>query len=139
MMILMEKAQPRFLLCKMLVITRKWGRKLTFSYRFSNFGDWPRVSAVHISTEYSSDLQEDGKNRQKMRFAAITGLKNQFLVRGQGQFFTRGTGAFPLFELTASQTGEMQNREIVIVLISHLRHQLMHKVIFFVQIRVPTF
>ena len=62
----------------MLVFTRKWGRKLTFSYRFSNFGDWPRVSAVHISTKHSSDLPEDGKNSQKMRFAAITGLKTGF-------------------------------------------------------------
>ena len=34
--------------------------------------------AVHIQTKYSSDLPEDGKNSQKMRFDAITGLKTGF-------------------------------------------------------------
>ena len=53
-------------------------RKLTFSYRFTNFVECTRVFAVHTSTKYSSDLQEHGKNSQKMRFDAITGLKTSF-------------------------------------------------------------
>ena len=148
-MISREKAQAilRFLLCKVFIITQKWGRKLTFSCRFSNFIDCTRVFAVHIQSKFSSHLPKDGKNSQKMRFDAITGLKTGFRSEAKvnpgsirGQSFTRGTGALSLFELTAGQTGEFPNREIVIVLISDLRRQLIHKVnVFFVQIRVPTF
>ena len=73
-----KRLKLRFLLCKVFIITQKWGRKLTFSYRFSNFVECTRVFAVHIQTKYSSDLPEDGKNSQKMRFDAITGLKTGF-------------------------------------------------------------
>ena len=68
----------RILLRKKLIITRKRGRKLRISYRFSIFPDCTRVYAVHISTKHSFDLQEHGKNMQKMRFDAITGLKTGF-------------------------------------------------------------
>ena len=89
MMILMEKAQATILITQNVGNNAKMGRKLTFSYRFSNFGDWPRVSAVHISAKYSSDLQEDGKNNQKMRFAAITGLKPVFGQRSRSILYSR--------------------------------------------------
>ena len=66
-----------------------------------------------------------------MRFDAITGLKPVFGPRPRsirGQSFTPGTGTLFLLDCTAGQTGEFQNRDIVIVLILDLRQQLIHKV-----------
>ena len=66
-----------------------------------------------------------------MRFDAITGLKPVFGPRPRsirGQSFTPGTGTLFLFDCTAGQTGEFQNREIIIVLILDLQQQLIHKV-----------
>ena len=106
MMILMEKAQATILITQNVGNNAKMGRKLTFSYRFSNFGDWPRVSAVHISTKYSSDIPEDGKNTRNMRFDAITGLKTSFWSEVKVSSLLPRPALSPLSGLTDSQTRE---------------------------------
>ena len=78
-MILKEKAQATILIVQNDDNYGKMGSKIdVFLPRFSNFANCTRVFAVHIATKYSSDLQEHGKNSQKMRFDAITGLKTGF-------------------------------------------------------------
>ena len=74
--------------------------------------------AVHISTKYSSDLPEDGKNSQKMRFDAITGLKTGFRseakVNPGSILYSRDRRSLSLFELTPGETGEFQVAKLLL-------------------------